>query len=117
MQNVHNFIWQWPTREPGPGASAKEKLLYNLMNHVYAGVFNSIHAPGEVGIAAIRDIPNDTDPFVVFNITKNPEMVNIRESSLHNILEQVSDHVKKFVTPHVTSDGEKVYPISVAQPP
>ena len=39
-------------------------------------------------------------------------MVNIRESSLHNIPEHVSDHVNKFVTPHVTSDGEKEYPIS-----
>ena len=41
------------------------------------------------------------------------EMVNIRESQLHTILPQVSDFVKKFVTPHVTNDGEKVYPISV----
>ena len=41
------------------------------------------------------------------------EMVNIRESQLHTIPPQVSDFVKKFVTPHVTNDGEKVYPISV----
>ena len=40
-------------------------------------------------------------------------MVNIRESQLHTIPPQVSDFVKKFVTPHVTNDGEKVYPISV----
>ena len=41
------------------------------------------------------------------------EMVNIRESELHTIPRHVSDFVKKFVTPHVTNDGEKVYPISV----
>ena len=41
------------------------------------------------------------------------EMVNIRESELHTIPPHVSDFVKKFVTPHVTNDGEKVYPISV----
>jgi len=39
-------------------ASKKEKLLYNLKNHVYAQQFRSIHVPGEVGIVAIRDIPN-----------------------------------------------------------
>ena len=41
------------------------------------------------------------------------EMVNIRESQLHTILPHVRDFVKKFVIPHVTNDGEKVYPISV----
>ena len=41
------------------------------------------------------------------------EMVNIRESELHTILPHVRDFVKKFVTPHVTNDGEKVYRISV----
>ena len=41
------------------------------------------------------------------------EMVNIRESELHTILPHVRDFVKKFVIPHVTNDGEKVYPISV----
>ena len=40
-------------------------------------------------------------------------MVNIHESELHTIPPHVSDFVKKFVTPHVTNDGEKVYPISV----
>ena len=40
-------------------------------------------------------------------------MVNIRESELHTILPHVRDFVKKFVTPHVTNDGEKVYRISV----
>ena len=39
-------------------------------------------------------------------------MVNIRESELHIIHQHVSDFVKKFVTPHVTNDGEKIYPIS-----
>ena len=87
-------------------------MLYNLMNHAFTDLIMSTHVPGEVGVVAIRDIPNETDPFVSCNIPKNPEMVNIRESSLHNIPEQVIDHVKKFVTPHVTNDGEKVYPIS-----
>ena len=41
------------------------------------------------------------------------EMVNIHESELHTIPPHVSDFMKKFVTPHVTNDGEKVYPISV----
>ena len=41
------------------------------------------------------------------------EMVNIRESELHTIPAHVRDFVKKFVFPHVTNDGEKVYPISV----
>ena len=91
----------------------KEKLLYNLNNHIFTDLFISIHVPGEVGIAAIRDIPNETDHFVVCNIPKNPEMVNICESSLHNIPKHVSDHVKKFVIPHVTNDGEKEYPISL----
>ena len=86
--------------------------MYHLTNHVYADLFRSTHVPGEVGVAAIRDIPNETDPFVLCNVLKNPEMVNIRESSLHDIPELVSDHVKKFVIPHVTNDGEKVYPIS-----
>ena len=40
-------------------------------------------------------------------------MVNIRESKLHTIAPHVRDFVKKFVIPHVTNDGEKVYPISV----
>ena len=35
-------------------ASKKEKLLYNLKNHVYAQQFRSIHVPGEVGIVPIR---------------------------------------------------------------
>jgi|APGre2960657468_1045069.scaffolds.fasta_scaffold52053_2 hypothetical protein len=91
-------------------ASKKEKLLYNLKNHVYAQQFRSIHVPGEVGIVAIRDIPNETDPFILCNIPKNPEVINIRQSSLVGI---VSDHVKKFITPHITIDGEKEYPINV----
>ena len=91
-------------------ASKKEKLLYNLKNHVYAQQFISIHVPGEVGIVAIRDIPNETDPFILCNIPKNPEVINIRQSSLVGI---VSDHVKKFITPHITIDGEKEYPINV----
>ena len=82
------------------------------MNHAFTDLIMSTHVPGEVGVAAIRDIPNETDPFIVCNIPNNPEMVNIRESSLQNIPKQVIDHVKKFVTPHVTNDGEKVYPIS-----
>ena len=87
-------------------------MLHNLMNHAFTDLIMSTHVPGEVGVAAIRDIPNETDPFVLCNVLKNPEMVNIRESSLHDIPELVSDHVKKFVIPHVTNDGEKVYPIS-----
>ena len=76
-------------------------------------MISSIHDPGEIGIAAMRDIPNDTDPFILCNTPKNLEMVNIRESSLHKIPEHVRDHVKKFVIPHVTNDGEKEYPINV----
>ena len=83
------------------------------MNHAFTDLIMSTHVPGEVGVAAIRDIPNETDPFVLCNVLKNPEMVNIRESSLHDIPELVSDHVKKFVIPHVTNDGEKEYPISL----
>ena len=41
-------------------ASKKEKLLYNLKNHVYAQQFRSIHVPGEVGIVANTGSPVDS---------------------------------------------------------
>ena len=75
-------------------------------------MISSIQVPGDVGIGAMRDIPNDTDPFIFCNVPKNPEMVYIRESSLHKLPDHVRDHVKKFIIPHVTNDGEKEYPIS-----
>ncbi len=87
--------------------------MYNLNNIVYTELISSIHVPGDIGIAAMRDIPNETDPFILYNIPKNPGMVLIRESSLHTIPEHVSDHLKKFVIPHVTNDGEKEYPLCV----
>ncbi len=87
--------------------------MYNLNNNVYTELISSIHVPGEVGIAAMRDIPIETDPFILYNIPKNPGMVFIRESSLNDIPEHVSDHLKKFVIPHVTNDGEKEYHLCV----
>ena len=70
-------------RDDTADTSAKEKLMYNLQNHVYAKLIGSIHFPGYLGIVAIRDIPNETDPFILCNIPINPEMHNISESSLH----------------------------------
>lgn len=92
--------------------SAKEKLLHHLKNNVYATAFNSKHDLGTIGIVALRDIPNDTDPFTLCNVPDNLDTVNIRESSLHNLGIR-RNHVMKFITPHVTTDGEKEYPINV----
>jgi hypothetical protein len=88
-------------------------LLYNLRYCTLTQVIPSKHVPGELSVVALFEIQKDTEPFKICNMDENPEMVDIPESELNNLIPHVRDHVKKFVVPHVKNDNEKIYSIPV----
>jgi hypothetical protein len=78
-------------------ASKKEKLLYNLKNHVYANSSDQFMFLVKLVLLLLELYQMKQILSYSATFQKNLEVINIYQSSLVGIV--VSDHVKKFITP------------------
>lgn len=86
----------------------KKALKTNLQNAIFCKLGRSKLLPLQLGVIAVRDIPQGTDPFEICNATA-VEAVFFNKTEIESFPNHTRDQIKKFIIPD-NSTGEYAIP-------